>query len=187
MAVARKLDSLERLLNVLNRIPQYDRPAVRAGHGVVGFRQFGEEPVHFVLLEGHVDFDGGVAGDGGGDAGCGSFPGSGIALRARFGRAVRGACARRRLRRRRRARLLRRRCGRRRARLRSRCAGVRRQISEKIACCAGDSSRTIGISRRWLSTFCRGALLQNAFEEDALVGDVLVDDPETIFVYGEDE
>ena len=35
---------------------------------MVGFRQFGEQPVHFVLLERHVDFDGGVAGDGGGDA-----------------------------------------------------------------------------------------------------------------------
>jgi len=35
---------------------------------VVGFRQFGEKPVHFVLLERHVDLDGGMTGDGGGDA-----------------------------------------------------------------------------------------------------------------------
>src|SRR5580704_4499862 len=68
-----KLDSLERLLNVLYRIPQYDGPAVGAGHGVVGFREFGEEPVHFILLERHVDLDGGVAGDGGGDAGANLF------------------------------------------------------------------------------------------------------------------
>jgi hypothetical protein len=35
--------------------------------------------------------------------------------------------------------------------------------------------------------FLRRALLQDAFEEHALVGDVLVDDPEAVFVYGEDE
>ena len=35
--------------------------------------------------------------------------------------------------------------------------------------------------------FLRGALLQHSFKKDALVGDVLVDDPEAIFVDGEDE
>ena len=40
---------------------------------MVGFREFGEQPVHFVLLERHVDFDGGVAGDRGGDAGANLF------------------------------------------------------------------------------------------------------------------
>ena len=33
----------------------------------------------------------------------------------------------------------------------------------------------------------RGALLQNFFEEHALVGDVLVDDPESFFIDGQDE
>ena len=35
--------------------------------------------------------------------------------------------------------------------------------------------------------FLRGTLFQDAFKQDALVGDVLVDDPESVFVYGEDE
>ena len=40
---------------------------------MVGFCEFGEQPVHFILLERHVDLDGGVAGDGGGDAGANLF------------------------------------------------------------------------------------------------------------------
>ena len=35
--------------------------------------------------------------------------------------------------------------------------------------------------------FLRSALFQDALEEHALVGDVLVDDPEAVFVDGEDE
>ena len=41
---------------------------MRAGHGAVGLRKFGEEPFHFVLFQRHVDLDSGVAGDGSGNA-----------------------------------------------------------------------------------------------------------------------
>ena len=40
---------------------------------MVGFGEFGEQPLHFVLLERHVYFDGGMAGDGGGDASANLF------------------------------------------------------------------------------------------------------------------
>ena len=36
---------------------------------MLGFSQFGKQPVDFGGLKGHVDLDSGVAGDGGGDAG----------------------------------------------------------------------------------------------------------------------
>ena len=44
-----------------------------ARHGMVGFGEFREQPFHFVLLQRHVDLDGGVAGDGGGNAGTDLF------------------------------------------------------------------------------------------------------------------
>ncbi len=46
---------------------------MRARHWVVGFREFGEKPVHFILFERHVDLDGGVAGDGSGNAAANLF------------------------------------------------------------------------------------------------------------------
>src|SRR5215470_13547634 len=65
---ARDSDSLECLLNILQRIAQDYGPTVRTRHGAVCLCQLSQEPLHFVLLERHVYFDGGVAGDGGGDA-----------------------------------------------------------------------------------------------------------------------
>ena len=62
------LDPFKRPLNIFHRIPQHHRPSVRARHWVVGFGQFGEQPFHLVLLERHVDFDGRMARDRGGDA-----------------------------------------------------------------------------------------------------------------------
>ena len=53
------------------------------------------------------------------------------------------------------------------------------EISVKMACCAGVSSSNSGMSRRWLSTLCAARCLQDFFEENALVRDVLIDDPET--------
>src|SRR5919197_5256577 len=58
------LDSLERLLNILQRVAQYDGTAVRTGDGEIGFRQLGEEPLHLVLLQRHVDLNGSMASDG---------------------------------------------------------------------------------------------------------------------------
>ncbi len=65
-------------------------------HRAVGLRQLLQQPLHFVLLQRHVDLDGGMAGDAGGDAGCESFPGSATAPRARTVPGFRAACARRR-------------------------------------------------------------------------------------------
>src|SRR5438128_6392938 len=39
-----------------------------AGHWTLRLRQFAEQPFHLVLLERHVDFDGRMARNGGGDA-----------------------------------------------------------------------------------------------------------------------
>ena len=33
------------------------------GHGALGFRKLGQQPFHFVVLQRHVDLDGGVTGD----------------------------------------------------------------------------------------------------------------------------
>ena len=46
---------------------------MRASHRTVGFRELGQQPLHFVLLQLHVDFDGGMAGDGSGYARAHSF------------------------------------------------------------------------------------------------------------------
>ena len=51
------------------------------------------------------------------------------------------------------------------------------EISANTACCAGVSSITIGISSRWLSTFCCALCLQDPFKQHALVRNVLVHDP----------
>ena len=60
-------------------------------------------------------------------------------------------------------------------------------ISAKMACCAGVSSTMMGMSRRWRFDLAAAALVENLFEQDALVGDVLIDDPEALWVDGEDE
>ena len=44
-----------------------------AAGGVVSPRERGQQPFHTGGIEGHVDFDGGMAGDGGGDAGASGF------------------------------------------------------------------------------------------------------------------
>src|ERR1035441_5344855 len=66
-------DTLEGPLDVPYRIPQNDRTAMWTTHGAVGFSEFLQEPLHFILFERHVDLDGGVAGDGGGDVGANVF------------------------------------------------------------------------------------------------------------------
>src|SRR5215470_504588 len=61
-------NTLEGLLNVLHRISQHYWTAMRAAHGTFGFGQLFEQPVHFILLKGHVDLDSSMAGDTGGNA-----------------------------------------------------------------------------------------------------------------------
>src|SRR5712672_1169868 len=50
-------DAMEGLLNFFYRIAEDHRPAVRAAHGTVGFGQRRQEPIHFSLVQRHVDFD----------------------------------------------------------------------------------------------------------------------------------
>src|SRR5215469_5327728 len=56
-------DALEGPLDVLYRIPQNHWASMWTAHGTVGLGQLLEQPLHFGLFERHVDFDGGVAGD----------------------------------------------------------------------------------------------------------------------------
>ena len=60
-------------------------------------------------------------------------------------------------------------------------------ISAKVTIWAGSRSMSSGMRRRWRWTLLRFALAEDFLEEDALVGDVLIDDPEAFFVGGEDE
>jgi len=48
-------------------VAEGDGPAVGTACGVLGLAQFGEQPVDLGAVERHVDLDGGVAGDAGGD------------------------------------------------------------------------------------------------------------------------
>ena len=145
---------------------------------MIGFRQLREQPLHFVLFQRHVDLDSSVAGDGGGDARRESSPDSATALRAKSGRAVRAACVRRPA-----ASNPGRRDFHRNA---ARAEGLGLEavvcsssaISAKTAICAGESSRTIGISKRWLSTFCAARCFRIRSNKHPLVRHVLVDDPQ---------
>src|ERR1035441_8147214 len=58
------LYALERALYVFMRIPQRDRPAVRATGGMLRFTQFREQPVDLLGIQGHVHLNPGWAGDG---------------------------------------------------------------------------------------------------------------------------
>ena len=53
--------------------------------------------------------------------------------------------------------------------------------------CAGSRSISMGMSSRWRSTCCSLALAQHPLEEHALVGDVLIDDPQPLLVHRQDE
>src|SRR6266852_3786463 len=70
-------DAVEGFLDFFYGIAEDDRAAVGAAHGAIGFREGGEEPFHLCLVEWHVDFDGGVAGGGGGNFGLQRFDGDG--------------------------------------------------------------------------------------------------------------
>src|SRR6267378_5807801 len=70
-------NSVEGFLDFFYGIAEDHGAAVRAAHGAIGFGEGREEPFHFCLVERHVDFDGGVAGRGGGDFGLQRFDGDG--------------------------------------------------------------------------------------------------------------
>src|SRR5260370_1137721 len=69
----RRLDALEGALDVFVGVAEGDGAAVGAGGGVFGFAEFGEKPVDLCGVEGLVDLDGGVAGDGGRGAAAAGF------------------------------------------------------------------------------------------------------------------
>src|SRR5579864_492302 len=60
-------DTFKRFLNLLHRIAQYHGTAMRTAHGTLGPGQYLQQPLHFFLLQRHVDLDGGMAGDRGRD------------------------------------------------------------------------------------------------------------------------
>jgi hypothetical protein len=67
------LDSLEGFGYVLVGVAEGDRAAVGAGGGVLGPAECGEEPFDLVRSQGLIDLDGGVAGDAGCDAAAASL------------------------------------------------------------------------------------------------------------------
>ena len=153
---------------------------------MLGFSQFCEEPVDFCGFEGHIDLDGGVAGDGSGDPGAAGF--FVFNLRGLFGsaeklvedelqlaafEAYRGGFY-------------------------GESAGAERLGLEAITLeLFGDGGEVDHLLReefdqdRHEETLALDglgfALAENFFKEDALVGDVLVDDPEAFFVRGQNE
>src|SRR6266404_1915667 len=70
-------NAVEGFLDFFYGIAEDYGTAVGAAHGAIGFGEGGEEPFHFCLVERHVDFDGGMAGGGGGDFGLQRFDGDG--------------------------------------------------------------------------------------------------------------
>ncbi len=58
---------MEAFQDVARGVAQSDGAAVGAVGGVLALGEFVEEPLHLLLVQPHVDFDGGAAGDGGAD------------------------------------------------------------------------------------------------------------------------
>ena len=66
-------DALEGALDILEGVSQGDRPAVGATCGMLRASEFGEQPVDLGWFKWRVDLDGGVAGDAGGYAAAAGF------------------------------------------------------------------------------------------------------------------
>ena len=153
---------------------------------MLGFSQFCEQPVDFRGFEGHIDLDGGVAGDGSGDPGASGF--FVFNLRGLFGSAEKlvedelqlaafeayggGFYGER--------------------------AGAEGLGFEAVAFeLFGDGGEGDHLGGKELNEdrheealaldFFYASLAKDLFKKDTLVGYVLVDDPETLFVGGEDE
>ena len=159
---------------------------MRAAGGQLGFAQFAEQPGHAFGVERHVDLDGGVAGDGGGDARARGpevlalietvdllqhFDQHAFELAAfeADGRGLNGEGAR--------------------------AEGLDFEaVAFELRSDLGEGDHLGGreVDEQWheqtLALHALDfALAQNFFEEHALVRDVLVDDPEAFLVGGEDE
>ncbi len=153
---------------------------------MLGFAEFGEEPVDFFGVEGLIDFDSGVAGHAGGDAAAAGFGVFGLLVAVGDGedffehlfefaafetyrRGFDGESAR------------------------AEGFGFEAVAVEFI----GDLGEGDHLGRKEIDKerheealaldLLGVAFAEDFFEEDALVGDVLVDDPEAFFVGGEDE
>src|ERR1022692_2491255 len=68
-----RLDTLERALYVLMRIPQCDGSAVRATGRMLGLAQFCEQPIDLLGVQRHVHLDCSVVCDRSGDAAAAGF------------------------------------------------------------------------------------------------------------------
>ena len=184
--MGRQLNALEGFGYVFVGVAQSDGAAVGAGGGVLGFGERVEEPFDFGGIEGLVDLDGGVAGDAGGDAAAAGFGVFGLLVAVgdcedffehafefyafeTYGGGFDGEGA-----------------------------GAEGLGFEAVAFeLVGDLGEGDHLGGKQVDEqrheealaldLLGFALAENLFEEDALVGYVLVDDPEALFVGGEDE
>jgi hypothetical protein len=177
---------LEGFGDVFVGVAQGDGAAVRAGGGVLGFAEFGEEPVDFGGFERLVDFYSSVAGDAGGDAAPAGLGVLGLLIAVGNGEDLfehlfeLGAFEADW------------------SRFDGQGSGAEGLSFEAVVVeffCYLREGDHLGWKKideqRHEQTLTLdlfgGSLAQDAFEEDALVGHVLVDDPEALFVGGEDE
>jgi len=159
---------------------------VRTGHGAFGFGKFCDQPFHLVLLERHVDLDGGVTGDGCSNADadfldvyCLLFVGKLVEQFVKHALNLRSfdsggsdlyrnaACA---------------------ERLDFKSVGSQlvRNFGEN-GLLGGRELHNQRHQQALALDFFYGALLENPLKEHALVGDVLVDDPESFMINSKNE
>ena len=153
---------------------------------MVGLGQFGEQPFHFVLFQWHVDLDSGVAGYGGGNSSAHGFEIDGLLFTSQLFEDfveqvldLRGVYAGR-------GEFDRNAAG-------SEGLGLKTVAGQLF----GNLSKNSLLRRRQVDDERHQqtlafdpldcALAHDAFEEHALVSDVLIDDPEAIFVDGQNK
>lgn len=177
---------MEAFEDVAGGVAKRDGTAVRAVGRMFAAGEFREEPFHFLLVEAHVDFDGGAAGDGGADVAadfverCAAELALGglqdleddlfdIAGLHRGGRGGDGDGAVT-------------------EGLAVETAGAELVGNLRVFdLLAGGESDNHGHQKCLLFNAAGGALAEHLFKENAFVGDVLVNDPEAIAAGGEDK
>ena len=181
-----RLNSLEGFGDVFIGIAEGDGPAVGAGGRVFGFCEGGEEPVDFFRVEGLVDFNRCVTGHAGGDAAAAGFGVFGLLVAVGDGEdffehafeldafKTDG-------------------CGFDGESTWAEGFGFEAVAIELVGD-LGEGDHLGGEEideQRHEKTLALNlfsvALSEDLFEEDALVGDMLIDDPEAFFIGGEDE
>jgi len=181
---------MESPLDVLPGVKQSDGTAVGATGGVFGLGKLEQKPLHSGWIKGGIDLDGGVAGDGGGDAGaegdkgfCGRpFVGVGGGLIDDLAEGPLELCA----------------FQSHRGSFDCKCLRTKGFHLEAIALkLLGDLREDDHLGRfeldqkRHQQALALDALdlavVEDFLEQNALVGDVLIDDPEAIFARSEDE